>query len=203
MYIQTGKPQEIKPTRNNCIFEKMKTVIPIPRYTYSDYERWEGDWELIGGYPYAMSPSPMNKHQLLGKNFLYEVEFQLRKLRKDGCICSVIYEIDWIISEETIVRPDIAITCGKTERNDFIRIPPVLIVEVFSTSTRLKDRNVKFKLYEECGVKYYIMADPDVKKLEVFELTDNRYKEKTDNLEFQLTDTCVITLSMETLFTDI
>jgi hypothetical protein len=36
----------------------MSKAIPIPRCTYGDYERWEGDWELIGRYPYAMSPAP-------------------------------------------------------------------------------------------------------------------------------------------------
>jgi len=27
----------------------------LPHYTYSDYENWEGQWELIDGIPYAMS----------------------------------------------------------------------------------------------------------------------------------------------------
>lgn len=34
-----------------------------PRYTYEGYKRWEGDWELIEGVPYAMAPSPSGKHQ--------------------------------------------------------------------------------------------------------------------------------------------
>lgn len=32
-------------------------------YTYADYAQWEGQWELIDGIPYAMSPSPVPKHQ--------------------------------------------------------------------------------------------------------------------------------------------
>jgi hypothetical protein len=35
----------------------------LPHYTYSDYEQWEGQWELIDGIPYAMSPLPVPKHQ--------------------------------------------------------------------------------------------------------------------------------------------
>lgn len=35
----------------------------IPRYSYADYAQWEGNWELINGYPHAMSPSPALKHQ--------------------------------------------------------------------------------------------------------------------------------------------
>lgn len=181
----------------------MTTVVPIPRYAYSDYQRWEGDWELISGYPYAMSPSPYNKHQILAKNFIYEIEHQLRNGKRTGCSCTLLHESDWIVSDETIVRPDIAVVCGKVERNDFIRIPPVLIVEIFSPSTRLKDRNTKFKLYEEYGVKYYLMADPDLKKLEVFELIDNVYREVENNTNFQLTPVCMLTLKPDDVFTDV
>lgn len=35
----------------------------IPRYTYDDYKQWEGQWELISGVAYAMSPAPMIEHQ--------------------------------------------------------------------------------------------------------------------------------------------
>ena len=28
----------------------------LPHYTYEDYCMWEGNWELIDGIPYAMSP---------------------------------------------------------------------------------------------------------------------------------------------------
>jgi hypothetical protein len=53
----------------------------IPRYTYEDYKLWEGDWELIKGYPYAMSPSPKRKHQETGSNFLFMVRKELEKNR--------------------------------------------------------------------------------------------------------------------------
>jgi hypothetical protein len=35
----------------------------LPHYTYEDYCRWEGQWELIDGIPYAMSPMPRPQHQ--------------------------------------------------------------------------------------------------------------------------------------------
>ena len=34
----------------------------LPRYTVKDYERWDGDWELIEGVPYALA-SPSFRHQ--------------------------------------------------------------------------------------------------------------------------------------------
>lgn len=180
----------------------MDTVIPIPRYTYSDYQRWEGDWELIGGYPYAMSPSPISKHQLMASAIEYEFTKSLKKNRKD-CQCKLYHETDWIITDEDVVRPDVSIVCGPVGPNDHIRIPPVLIVEIFSPATRMKDRNTKFRIYQENGVKFYLMADPDLMKIEVFELIDNQYKEMPDKREFQLTKTCLIYLDYEELFADL
>ena len=180
----------------------MSTAIPIPRYTYNDYERWEGDWELIGGYPYAMSPSPVSKHQLVSGAIHAEFYNSLRA-NKSICRCNVYSEIDWIISNDTIVRPDICVSCSPVDLNEHIKTPPVLIVEIFSSSTRLKDRNTKFKLYQECGVKYYLMADPDLKKIEVFELTDNIYKEMAGKTDFQLTSGCVVAIKPEDVFADV
>jgi hypothetical protein len=35
----------------------------LPYYTYKDWVRWEGQWELIEGHPFAMSPAPTPSHQ--------------------------------------------------------------------------------------------------------------------------------------------
>ena len=36
----------------------------LPHYTFEDWLHWEGRWEIIHGLPYAMSPSPVPKHQV-------------------------------------------------------------------------------------------------------------------------------------------
>ncbi len=165
----------------------------LPQYTSRDYEKWEGDWELIKGFPYAMSPSPNYKHQAVGSQFIVLASNGLKQKHVD-CTCKVLYELDWIISEQTVVRPDVMILCD-TPPSDFVRIPPVLILEIFSPATRLKDRNLKFKLYEESGVKYYLMADPEKNALEVFALKNNRFEEYHENM-FHLSSSCSIQLSL-------
>ena len=40
----------------------------LPNYTYADYCQWEGQWELIEGIPYAMSPLPIIIHQIVNGN---------------------------------------------------------------------------------------------------------------------------------------
>ena len=110
----------------------------------------------------------------------------------------MLYESDWIIDDLTIVRPDVMILCN-TPPSDFVRTPPVLILEIFSQATRLKDRNLKFKLYEENGVKYYLMADPERNNLEVFVLKNNRFEEATGTT-FQLTNTCTLALDLKNIW---
>ena len=169
----------------------------LPQYTQKDYEKWEGDWELIHGFPYAMSPSPNFKHQQWGSQFIFWATMQLRQ-SNIACNCKVVYELDWIVEDFTIVRPDVMIICDAMP-SDFLRTPPALILEIFSPATRLKDRNLKFKLYEENGVKYYLMADPEKNSLETFVLRNNRYEEY-DATSFQLTPSCSIELDLNKIW---
>lgn len=141
------------------------------QYTYNDYKLWEGSWELIGGYPIAMSPSPKRAHQLFTTNFTRIIGNELEKNN-----CEVYIELDWVINENTVVRPDCMIVCG-VFTGDYLQFPPTLILEVSSHSTRIRDRNTKFNLYEMLGVKYYVLADEDKTTIGFFELNDNKYRE--------------------------
>jgi Uma2 family endonuclease len=168
----------------------------IPTYTVNDWKLWEGDWELIKGTPVAMAPAPLNKHQFIGSALVIYLGNRLMK-NKQNCDCRILYEQDWIIDIANVVRPDILIACGNLDPEGHITKPPVLIVEIFSKSTQLKDRNTKFNLYEFCGVKYYLMADPDTKSAEVYELIDNKYKEIFPPFSFKLNESCMIEFNLK------
>jgi Uma2 family endonuclease len=159
------------------------------RYTYKDYQLWEGEWELINGYPIAMSPSANRKHQGFATVFSSIITQHLLK-KGNNCECRSYFELDWIISDDTVVRPDVMLVCGKFE-SDFLTFPPSLILEITSPSSRMRDRNTKFKLYELMGVKYYIISDPDKQTSEIFEHRSNAYQQKADFV-FQLTENCII-----------
>ena len=58
----------------------------LPHYTYEDYCRWEGQWELIDGIPYAMSPAPRPEHQSIATNLAAELRLALKK---NKCNCKV------------------------------------------------------------------------------------------------------------------
>src|SRR5215218_9110440 len=109
------------------------TPIPVewlPQYTYSDYEKWEGDWELIKGFPYAMTPAPNRRHQYVGGQFVTIANNAFQKNER-SCNCEVLYESDWIINDHTVVLPDVMIVCD-VPPSDFVRVPPVLVLEIFS-----------------------------------------------------------------------
>ena len=111
----------------------------IPHYTYDDYIQWEGRWELIEGHPIAMSPMPIPAHQQLSANLIYEFKDELKKKCKD---CKVFSPLDYKVSEDTTIQPDVLIVCGKIKKS-YLDFPPVLAVEILSPSTTLRDRNTK------------------------------------------------------------
>lgn len=167
------------------------------RYTYQDYLLWKGDWELVNGYPYAMAPSPNRNHQWFSTKFIQLSANELDKTNP-SCHCQVYSELDWIIDEDSVVRPDCMIVCG-VFTEDFLTFPPTLIVEISSPSTRLRDRNTKYNLYEMKGVKFYIISNTETKTVEVFELISGKYCQKSDK-GFNLTENCQIDLDVYSIW---
>ncbi len=138
----------------------------LPHYTVRDYEKWEGNWELIEGIPYALaSPSPLHQRTLARTVRVFEEALE-------GCPnCGVYVELDWYISEDTVVRPDMVVVCSEEpfEKLDFT---PQLAVEVVSPSTREKNEELKRILYERAGLKWYVLIYPEEKEFKIFELSE-------------------------------
>jgi Uma2 family endonuclease len=174
------------------------TIQDIPHYTYKDYELWDGDWELIKGFPYAMAPAPEWIHQEVGGTFLYLVKTAFDK-NNNSCGCKVLYECDWRVSDDTVVRPDVMIVCDPIE-GKYPTKPPVLTLEILSPNSILKDRNTKFNLYKAYGVKYYLIANIDKKEIEYFILQDNNYRQVYNLTEFQFSQDCIINVDLSGLF---
>jgi len=150
----------------------------IEYYTYEDYKRWEGDWELIEGVPYAMAPAHFKRHQNLSVKISTQFENQLENCE----ICEVLIEEDYKISEGTILRPDISIVCNDKNPN-FISIAPEIVVEIISPSTAKRDEIVKFSLYEFERVKYYVLIYPNELKAKIFKHNGEKYIKEGDFLD--------------------
>jgi Uma2 family endonuclease len=138
----------------------------VPHYTLVDYERWEGEWELWSGIPVAMTPSPFGKHQALAARVIQRLRNELDGI---GSACEVLHEIDWVIRDDMVVRPDVLLLGGGVPER-YVTEPPFLIAEVLSPSTAEKDCGAKFELYQQHGVAWYLILDPDESTEQIFSL---------------------------------
>jgi len=175
------------------------SVISLLNYTYDDYKNWEGDWELIDGVPVSMAPAPMRIHQKIAS----ELFFQLKQELNDACEeCEILYETDWKISNNTILRPDIVLACND-EGEAYLTKAPKIVIEILSPSTAKKDETVKFDIYEEEKVQYYILVYPKDLKAKVYTLDKNNYTKVGDftneKLVFDDID-CELELDFEKVF---
>ncbi len=99
-------------------------------HTYDDYKLWKGDWELFGNVAVAMSPSPVRKHQSIASEFIYNIRETLDECPR----CEVLGEVDYKVSEDTLLRPDIVLTCDETN-DSYLTKASEIIVEIISKST--------------------------------------------------------------------
>lgn len=136
-------------------------------YTVAEWEHWQDQWELIDGMPYCMSPAPSSRHQRISFLIAYQLELSIKS---GSCKkCKVYIPIDWQIAEDTVVQPDVLIVCNPIQGARLYQRPEI-VFEILSPSTKRKDRTVKFDLYQEQKVPYYILVDPDTEAVEVYVL---------------------------------
>jgi Uma2 family endonuclease len=173
----------------------MSSAISIlPYYTYDDYCKWEGRWEIIKGIPFAMSPAPSPRHQWLASNIIYELKDALKKI---GCKNCKVYDfIDIHIHEDTIVQPDVLVVCKEITK-PYLDFPAALVVEILSPSTAMKDRNNKFYIYQSQKIPYYLIIDPDKNTIEIFALNnEGKYEVATfveaEPFRFDLDEDCKV-----------
>jgi Uma2 family endonuclease len=171
----------------------------LPRYTVEDYRLWEGDWELIEGIAYAMAPSPFGKHQKVIAELIVQLSDQIKPCDK---ICRIYPELDWIISDDTVLRPDLVIICKDIE--EYLKETPEVVVEVVSKSTAQKDEHLKFEIYQREKVPYYILVYPDLEKVRGFKLIDRKYDKFFDSddgtLKITLKNGCTAEVNVKELF---
>lgn len=144
-------------------------------YTVDDYKHWKGEWELIAGVAYTMSPSPMVTHQFVSSQIVVELSKKTDNCKK----CLVLNEIDYEISDETILKPDVLLICKEIDEK--VNKTPEIIFEVLSSSTARRDETVKFEIYQKEGVLYYILVNAQNKVAKVYKLhEDGRFVKQGD-----------------------
>ena len=142
------------------------------RYTYADYLLWDFPErvELIFGKVFPMSPAPKSGHQLTSMRL---IEQFLTYFKKGPCQV-IAAPIDVVFTRptcevDTVLQPDLIVVCdpGKVTE-DNCNGAPDLVVEIISRSTARRDRNEKFRIYEQYGVKEYWIVDGYTRTVDVF-----------------------------------
>jgi Uma2 family endonuclease len=157
-------------------------------YTFDDYQHWRGDWELLEGMPYAMTPSPTVSHQTVGFNIASEIKAVLNNKRSHNDKCCILMETDWQVSNDTVVRPDVMVVCQNIDEK--VMVTPELIIEVVSLSSTKRDEVMKFDLYQREGVLYYILAYPDKRLAKIYHNEVGGFRKSgdysTETVEFNI-----------------
>jgi Uma2 family endonuclease len=137
------------------------------------------------------------EHQRVVAKLIVEISKGL-----NNCNCEVLPNIDYYVSEDTAVKPDVLVICK--EIKDKITIPPEIIFEVVSPSSVKMDEHLKFELYEREKVKYYVLVYPSERKhIKIFGLIENKYQKVfetiNENFSFKL-ENCLIDLDFSKLW---
>ena len=161
-------------------------------YTYADYLSWQFDGaiELIKGKIMTMSPAPSSEHQGIS----WRLSGTLFNFFKNKPCCAYAAPFDVRLYDRkksivanrdiySVVQPDICVICDKTK----IDIKgclgsPDWIIEILSRGNSKKDMQLKYQLYQECGVKEYWLVYPGEKAVHQFVLDEQTEKYQLLNM---------------------
>ena len=135
----------------------------------------ESRYEIIGGKKVLMAASPKPYHNSIVIQLVVIFGSYL-KIKQNGA--GIFTGIDVHFPDGDIFRPDLFIirNLKDIQRDKAIHGVPDLVVEVLSRSTSKKDFGEKKDSYEKNGVKEYWIINPEDKSIQVYYLTDGKFK---------------------------
>lgn len=152
--------------------------IPLKEtYTYEDYAKLpEGaPYQLIGG-EFVMTLSPTPYHQEISQKLEFRI---LSYIEKNNLGRLYHAPLDVFLSEGDVYQSDIMFISRKRLEiigKKKIEGAPDIVIEVLSPGTAYYDLRKKYKVYEEHGVREYWIVDPELKKIEVYENQNEKFK---------------------------
>jgi len=154
---------------------------PGEPFTVDDLERMPDDgrrYELIDGM-LIVSPAANMAHQ--------RVAFLLGMQLEDACPDDLVVfgaAVNVRFSLRSALEPDVVVASVADAEGARVRLTstPLLVAEVLSPDSVLRDLNLKKAAYERFGIPSYWVVDPDLDRpsLRAFELYDGSYTEVAD-----------------------
>ncbi len=165
-------------TSTQSLITDFSQLDPEASYTYADYLMWrfKERVELIRGKLFRMSPAPGLRHQQISReisrmlfNFFHQKTCQ---------VFAAPFDVRLPLSRDkgedtTVVQPDLCVVCDPAKLDERgCAGAPDLIVEILSPGNSSREMNVKFRLYEEAGVREYWIVSPAEKAAFIFVLNN-------------------------------
>jgi len=130
--------------------------------------------ELLDG-EIIMAPSPIPQHQdIVGNVFVI-----LKQLAKQIGGRAFVAPLDVYLDDHNVAQPDVLWIAENSRcqvTTTHLVGAPDLVVGVLSPSTAWQDKTVKFRLYQQHGVREYWLVDPMYRLVEVWRLVENRFE---------------------------
>ncbi|WP_341326578.1 Uma2 family endonuclease [Methylotuvimicrobium sp. KM2] len=153
---------------------------PEQTYSYADYLTWQikETIELIKGKVMLMSPAPSVRHQRIERKLLVGIDLHLKNKR-----CEIfpapfdvrLYDRNKSVlsSQEifTVVQPDLCVICNpEILDKQGCNGAPDWIIEILSPGNSKREMQIKYQLYQECGVQEYWLVYPEQQAIHQFVL---------------------------------
>ena len=150
-----------------------------PPVSFADLQRMPDDgnrYELYDGELWVV-PSPLPRHQIVSKRMFVALFDWTR--RQGGDVFYAPFDI--VLSEFNVVQPDLIYfgreAAPRITLDEHVRFPPDAAFEVLSPSTARNDRGRKRDLMARYRVREYWVIDPNVRAVEISQLSDYGYGE--------------------------
>lgn len=129
--------------------------------------------ELIDGVIYDMAAPKLDHQHIAGIVYTQLMNYHLSG--KEKCLPGIApIDVQLDKDDKTIVQPDVIVLCKNLVKdNKVVYGAPDFVMEVFSPSTRFKDRVIKREKYKAAGCREYWMVDPLNKRVTVLDLEHN------------------------------
>jgi Uma2 family endonuclease len=118
------------------------------------------------------------------------------QIEKANCCCEVYTNLDWIVSHDTVIRPDMMVVCGAQPQRHLEKTP-ALLAEVLSETTRNRDLLAKRGICHQQRVPNYLIIDPDAKSVERIYAMGTRVYGDNDLVEIELDESCRSPITIE------
>ena len=151
---------------------------PGEPFTVSDLDRMPDDghrYELLDG-TLIVSPAPGLPHQRVAVTLCHALEL--------ACPEDLIVfpNVGMRLGARSALEPDAVVARRADVSGVRLTRPPLLVTEILSPDSALRDLHLKKAAYERFGVPSYWVIDPDLDRpsLRAFQLVDGEYREAAD-----------------------